>query len=225
MCFLGFYFIDDYEDTNDFINNNVFDFGVYIGMDGQRNTLSNKAPQVFSLNINKGNGTSIARQRSAPVARPSQVTTKNMDKGNGINIPRQISAPPTVPSQVILPPQAYKGKKKLGDEYSKGQCRWDATMVENLVEVMLDIVTTFGKRADNGNRREAYPLAAEEMNKRGFLVTKDHVINKLRQMKKEYNVASETRKKSGFEFDHELKVIKADSNAWAKWVKVCVNDT
>ncbi|KAL5722192.1 hypothetical protein ACHQM5_005740 [Ranunculus cassubicifolius] len=54
---------------------------------------------------------------------------------------------------------------------------------------------------------------------RGFDVDKDNVANKLKAMKKEYNVAVETKRKSGFEFDTVRKVIVADPLAWAGWVK------
>ncbi|XP_058098188.1 uncharacterized protein At2g29880-like [Magnolia sinica] len=113
-----------------------------------------------------------------------------------------------------------KTVKSLAKPLSRAaKIKWSAEMDQVFFDVLLEQVA-LGRKANNGFKREAYQVTAEEVMKHTDIpVNWQNVQNRLRYCKHEYIVVMDMLAASGFGWDNERMVITAPDEVWEDYLK------
>lgn len=100
--------------------------------------------------------------------------------------------------------------------------RWTFEMDRSLGKVLVEQVILGNKnRLDNKFKPAAYEAAVFAIKERFHLdLTKDHVRNRLKTWKKQYDILQELLDQRDFEWDERRKMVIANDSAWNEYVKV-----
>lgn len=94
-----------------------------------------------------------------------------------------------------------------------------------LGETLVDQVRK-GNKVDKILQTEAYETAVSALNaKFGPFITKDHIKNRLKTWKKQYELVKELLSHAGFEWDETQKMVVANDSTWNHYIKVCCYGT
>lgn len=102
------------------------------------------------------------------------------------------------------------------------QFRWTSDMDSCLSEALVQQIK-LGNRSKYDYKLkpaalEAAVLAINE--KFNLYMLKDHIKNRLKTWKKQYDILKELLDQSGFEWDEERKMVIASDSAWNEYIKV-----
>jgi hypothetical protein len=105
--------------------------------------------------------------------------------------------------------------------------RWTNEMDCCLGKVLVEQIILGNKnKLDNKFKPAAYEAAVLAINKIFHLdLTKDHVRNRLKTWKKQYDILQKVLDQSDFEWDERQKMVIADDSAWNKYIKVLTHLT
>ena len=100
--------------------------------------------------------------------------------------------------------------------------RWTFEMDRCLGKVLVEQVILGNKnRLDNKFKPAAYEAAVLAIKEQFHLdLTKDHVRNRLKTWKKQYDILQELLDQRDFEWDERRKMVIANDSAWNEYVKV-----
>ncbi|KAI4308230.1 hypothetical protein L6164_031327 [Bauhinia variegata] len=97
--------------------------------------------------------------------------------------------------------------------------RWTDEMDHWLGKTLLDQVSR-GYKIDKILPTEAYETAVSSLNaKFGLNLTKDHIKNRLKTRKKQYEQIKELLSHSGFKWDETQKIVIANDSTWNDYIK------
>ncbi|XP_030959168.1 uncharacterized protein LOC115981123 [Quercus lobata] len=100
--------------------------------------------------------------------------------------------------------------------------RWTFEMDRCLGKVLVEQVILGNKnRLDNKFKPAAYEAAVLAIKERFHLdLTKDHVRNRLKTWKKQYDILQELLDQRDFEWDERRKMVIANDSAWNEYIKI-----
>ena len=100
--------------------------------------------------------------------------------------------------------------------------RWTYEMDRCLGKVLVEQVILGNKnKLDNKFKPAAYEAAVLAIKKQFHIdLMKDHVRNRLKTWKKQYDILQELLDQSGFEWDGRRKMVIANDSAWNEYIKV-----
>ncbi|MBA0658141.1 hypothetical protein Goklo_010374 [Gossypium klotzschianum] len=97
--------------------------------------------------------------------------------------------------------------------------RWTDAMDYYLGKSLVEKVKE-GHKIDNALPWEAYDTVLSTLNEKiGFVLTKDHIRNRLKTWKKQYGTLRDLLSHPGFKWDRTWKMIIADDSVWTNYVK------
>lgn len=104
--------------------------------------------------------------------------------------------------------------------------RWTSDMDSCLSEILVQQIKLGNRsRFDHKLRPAALEAAVLAINEKFKLyMSKDHIKNRLKTWKKQYDILKELLGKSGFEWDENRKMVIADDSVWNEYIKVHVID-
>lgn len=99
---------------------------------------------------------------------------------------------------------------------------WTNEMDHCLSKILVEQVRIGNKnKLDNKLKPAAYTAAVSALNERFQLdLTKDHVRNRLKTWKKQYDILKELLDHRDFEWDETRKMVIANDYAWNQFVRV-----
>ncbi|KAI4305890.1 hypothetical protein L6164_029222 [Bauhinia variegata] len=102
------------------------------------------------------------------------------------------------------------------------QIRWTNEMDRCLSDTLVQLIKLGHKsKVDNKIKPSAYEAAALAVNERFQLdLTKDHVRNRLKTWKKQYDILKELLDQDGFEWDDKRKMVLANDSVWNEYIKI-----
>ena len=123
-----------------------------------------------------------------------------------------------VAEAVNISPVQNSGKMK---DQAKNM-RWTYEMDQCLSKVLAEHVKLGNKsKLDNKLRPAAYVAAVSALNKRFQLdLTREHIRNRLKTWKKQYEILKRLLHHSEFEWDKTQTMVIANDSAWARYIKV-----
>ncbi|PPD75367.1 hypothetical protein GOBAR_DD27706 [Gossypium barbadense] len=106
-----------------------------------------------------------------------------------------------------------------GDDNHVRNLRWTDAMDYYLGKSLVEKVKE-GHKMDNALPWEAYDTVLSTLNEKiGFVLTKDHIRNRLKTWKKQYGTLRDLLSHPGFKWDRTWKMIIADDSVWTNYVK------
>jgi hypothetical protein len=110
-----------------------------------------------------------------------------------------------------------KGKEK---NVANKQFRWSKPMHTLLLEILADEAAK-GNKPSNTFKPASFALVAKSISEKfGVECVPDHVDNRLRTIKSMWNIIGTLRKKSGFGWDENLRMITCDKKVYDEEVMV-----
>lgn len=100
--------------------------------------------------------------------------------------------------------------------------RWTSDMDSCLSEILVQQIKLGNRsRFDHKLRPAALEAAVLAINEKFKLyMSKDHIKNRLKTWKKQYDILKELLGKSGFEWDENRKMVIADDSVWNEYIKI-----
>ncbi|MBA0594441.1 hypothetical protein Gorai_011346 [Gossypium raimondii] len=106
-----------------------------------------------------------------------------------------------------------------GDDNHVRNLRWTDAMDYYLGKSLVEKVKE-GHKMGNALPWEAYDTVLSTLNEKiGFVLTKDHIRNRLKTWKKQYGTLRDLLSHPGFKWDRTWKMIIADDSVWTNYVK------
>jgi len=102
------------------------------------------------------------------------------------------------------------------------QMRWTSDMDSCLSAILVQQIKQ-GNRSefDYKFRPAAFEASVLAINENFQLyLTKEHVKNRLKTWKKQYDILKELKNQSGFEWDEKRKMVIANDSVWSEYIKV-----
>ncbi|XP_054819374.1 uncharacterized protein LOC129318557 isoform X2 [Prosopis cineraria] len=97
--------------------------------------------------------------------------------------------------------------------------RWTEEMDDFLGKILVGQVNK-GNKVDKTLQTEAYEVAVSAIStKFGPHITKDHIKNRLKTLKKQYGLIKQLLSHNGFEWDQTRKMISANDSTWNHYIK------
>ncbi|CAL1403555.1 unnamed protein product [Linum trigynum] len=121
-------------------------------------------------------------------------------------------------------PPPFSGDEGAGDAFQSSNDKgsyfvWTEEMDRCLMELLLEQVL-LGNKVENNFKTGVYSLALDAINKKfGLELTKNHVRNRLRTLKKQYGLVKELLSHAGFEWDDRLNMVVASDEQWNDYIK------
>ncbi|XP_058077710.1 uncharacterized protein LOC131226058 isoform X2 [Magnolia sinica] len=148
----------------------------------------------------------------------AQQNSEMTDSFNETSTPTQ--SPVKTPPVATRCSPRVKTMKSLAEPSSRApKIKWTSAMDQILFDTFLEQVA-LGRKADNGFKREAYQIAADEVTKHtGVFVTWQNVFNRVRYYKREYTAVKDMLAASGFGWDTERMVVTAPDEVWEQYLR------
>jgi hypothetical protein len=104
--------------------------------------------------------------------------------------------------------------------------RWTSDMDSCLSEILVQQIKLGNRsRFDHKLKPAALEAAVLAINEKFKLyMLKDHIKNRLKTWKKQYDILKEVLRQSGFEWDENRKMVIADDSVWNDYIKVHILD-
>jgi hypothetical protein len=104
--------------------------------------------------------------------------------------------------------------------------RWTSDMDSCLSEILVQQIKLGNRsRFDHKLKPAALEAAVLAINEKFKLyMLKDHIKNRLKTWKKQYDILKEVLRQSGFEWDESRKMVIADDSVWNEYIKVHILD-
>ncbi|OMP08266.1 hypothetical protein COLO4_06628 [Corchorus olitorius] len=97
--------------------------------------------------------------------------------------------------------------------------QWSSEMDGCLTKVLAEQVKK-GNKTDNALKPAAYMAAVTVINKKfGLDLTKEHLRNRLRTLKKQFGIVKGILAQKGFQWDEERRMVVADASVWKDYIK------
>ncbi|XP_010247462.1 PREDICTED: uncharacterized protein LOC104590478 [Nelumbo nucifera] len=108
-----------------------------------------------------------------------------------------------------------------GNTNEKGKnVMWRNEMDRCLTKTLAEQVKK-GNKIDKNLTSSAYTAAVSALNKNfGLDLTKEHIRNRLKTLKKQYGILKDLLSQNGFEWDEKRKMVIANDSVWNDYIKV-----
>ena len=112
--------------------------------------------------------------------------------------------------------------RKMKEKKEKGKnFMWNPSMERLMLQILVEEARQ-GNKPSNNFKSASYERAAKAINQKfNVECTADHVDNRLKTVKKSWNIITTLKGKSGFGWDANLKMITVGENEYDEEILVC----